>query len=65
MKKDEPTSLDKAAENNLQLEKQIKQIKERLDFLLAGECLSCGRYLIETIDLGFEEDDKRRDEWEI
>jgi len=37
-----------------QLDNQIRQTRERIDFLLAGECLGCGKYLIDAIIQGFD-----------
>jgi len=65
LKKDSAPTGRTGSQVNAELEKQIKETRERLDFLLAGECLSCGRYLIETITLGFDLDDRVRREWEI
>jgi len=50
---------------NTELERHIKDTRDALDSLLAAECLTCGRYLIDMITMPFDVDDKVRREWEI
>lgn len=47
------------------LEKSIKEKKKRVDFLLASDCLSCGKYLVDTIPKGLAKNVRLRDEWDI
>jgi len=50
---------------NADLERHIKDTRDALDSLLAAECLTCGRYLIDMITMPFDVDEKVRKEWEI
>jgi len=48
-----------------ELEKNLKDEKDKLDHLLSSECLACGTYWIETITLPLDNDEKLRKEWDL
>jgi hypothetical protein len=60
------TQIDRTVQYmNTDLEKQIRETRDQLDSLLAAECLTCGRYLIDMITMPFDVDKKVKDEWEV